>query len=264
MSSRKVQSTKNYRLFAGNDENRPLDLKKHRKLEKSMKKYGFLACFPIVCWRNKEGKLIVKDGQHRLAIAEALGLTVYWIEEETDFDVAVINCTSKTWTLKDYARKFAANGLKDYQEGMEFADRHGIPIGIAFAMLGGTTTFGNIQNHFEGGTFRIKDRKWAEAVAGVYGPMVTLSPSLRAANFLGACMAVCRVPDFDAKRLLSCSERCREKLVAYSTRDAYLQMIEDVYNFGRKQLVGLKSQAMMAMRERNAVAPKKPKAEEAA
>lgn len=65
-------------------------------------------------------------------------------------------------------------------------------------------------------------------------------------------MAVCRVPGFDAKRLIGGAERCRDKLGSYSTREAYLEMMEEIYNFGRKQLVGLKSQAMMIMKDRNA------------
>src|SRR5262245_22388251 len=103
MTKRTIQTTRNYRLFERHEgENRPLNLKKHKKLIESMKRYGFLACFPLVCVRDPDGRLVVKDGQHRLAIAEMLALPVYWIEEAVDFDVAVINCTSKIWALKDY------------------------------------------------------------------------------------------------------------------------------------------------------------------
>jgi hypothetical protein len=145
---RKINVTKNYRLFSRSEENRPLDIDKHRKLEASMKLYGFLACFPIVCFRNADKALIVKDGQHRLALAESLGLPVFWVEEQTDFDVAKINCTSKVWTLRDYAEKFMQNGIKSYQEGLEFTDIHKLPLGTAFSLLGGTTSFGNIQAAF--------------------------------------------------------------------------------------------------------------------
>ena len=251
MSSKTIQATKNYRLFANSAENRPLDIKKHKKLLDSMKLYGFLRCFPIVVVRDTEGKLRVKDGQHRLAIAEQLGLTVYWVEETTDFDVAVINCTPKTWTLKDFALKHAQNGLKPYQDGIDFADQHNLPIGTAFSLLSGTTSFSNCQDDFIGGTFKIKDRPWAEAVAGIYGPLGAIQPALKNARFIEACMAVCRVKDFDAKRLIANAERCREKLVPFSTKDAYLDMLETVYNFGRKQLVGLKAEATMAMRDRS-------------
>jgi len=89
-------------------------------------------------------------------------------------------------------------------------------------------------------------------VAALYVPLVGLSKAVRNDHMLSACMAVCRVPDFDAKRLLSGAEKCRDKLVSYSTRDAYLDLLETLYNFSRSKLVGLKATAMMAMRDRNA------------
>lgn len=252
MSAKKIQSTKNYRLFERHSsENRPLDIKKHKKLLESMKLYGFLECFPIVVVRNEKGQLIVKDGQHRLTIAETLGIAVHFVEESVDFDVAVVNSTAKVWVVRDYAGKHAANGLKQYQEGIDFADRHSLPVGTAFSLLAGTTSFSNVQDAFMDGSWKIKDRDWADAVAGTYGPLVAMSPVMKNARFIEACMAACRVSGFDAARLIAGAERCREKLVAYSTRDAYLDMMEAVYNFNRKNLVGLKAAAVMAMRERN-------------
>lgn len=255
--AKKINITKNYRLFTRSDDNRPLDMRKHRKLEQSMKKYGFLSCFPIVCHRVGDAKqLVVKDGQHRLALAETLSLPVHWIEEDVDFDIADVNNAARTWGIRDYAMKHAANGLTDYREGLEFCDIHGIPIGNAFALLHGTSSFGNIRDAFVSGEFRVRDREWADAVAGIYGPLCRMCPALKNARLLEACMSVCRVKEFDAKRLLHNAERCREKLVAYSTRDAYLQMLEDIYNFGRAKLVGLRSLATMVMRERSAALKK--------
>lgn len=253
MATNKVQVTKDYRLFERNSENRQVDIARHKKLLDSMKQYGFLRCFPMVVRRVDGTHLMVKDGQHRLAIAEMLGLPVYWIEEETDFDIAVINCTSKVWKLRDYAEKYAANGSKPYQEGLDFADQFSLPIGTAFSLLAGTTTFSNCQDQFLDGTFTVKDRPWADRVAEIYGPLVAISALVRNVRFIEACMAVCRVKEFDPKRLLAGAERCREKLSSFSTRDAYLDMLEAIYNFGRKQLFGLKIAATMVMRERNAV-----------
>lgn len=261
--SRKVNVTKDYRMFSRSAENRVLTPKKHKKLERSMKQYGYLPCYPIICHRNPvTKKLEVKDGQHRLALAETLGLPVYWIEETIDFDVAVVNSTAKVWAIRDYAEKYAANGVRAYIDGLEFTERHGIPIGVAFAILAGNTTFNNIESDFQNGSFKIKDRPWAESVVGVYGPLVEMAPASKNANLLAACMAICRVPNFDAKRLLQNAGRCREKLVSYSTREAYLDMLEHVYNFGRAKLIGLKAEATMAMRDRNATnAAKKSKEE---
>jgi hypothetical protein len=253
VSTTRIQSTKNYEIFTRSSENRPLCMKKHRKLEESMEQYGFLRSFPIVVVRNDKGHLVIKDGQHRLAIAQSKGLTVFYAVEEVDFDVAVINSTAKTWVLADYAQKHAANGHKQYQEGIDFATQHGLPLGTAFALLAGTTTYGNIERTFVDGTFKIKDREWADAVAGIYAAITRLAPNLGSARFVEACMSVCRVKGFDSKRLLHCAGRCREKLVPYATKDAYLDLLQEVYNFGQQKLVGLKVEAQMAMKRRNAV-----------
>lgn len=253
MSARKVQSTRNYRLFERHSsENRPVNAKEHKGLLESMKKYGFLECFPIVVYRDANKKLIVKDGQHRLLFAEMLGLPVHYIEEETDFDIAIVNSTAKVWKLAHYAEKYAANGIADYVEGLRFSRQHGLSIGTGFALLSGTTSFNNVHDEFVSGAWRIKDAEWANAVAGIYAPMVEMQSALRNARFVEACMAVCRVKDFKPSRLIENAKRCREKLVAYSTREAYLDMLETIYNFGRRELVGLKAAATMTMKERNA------------
>lgn len=263
MATRKISATKNYALFNRSNLNRETEPKKHRRLVKSMQKYGFLPCFPIVCRRDESKQLVIKDGQHRFAIAESLGLPIHWVEEDTDFDIAEINTTGVVWSIKDYARMHAENGLKAYQDGIEFAETHGLPLGVAFAMLGGTTSFTNVHDSFVDGSFKVKDRRWADAVAGVYVPMIRLSAEIRNARFLQACMAVCRVEEFDAKRLIQNASRVRDKLVSYSTRDAYLTMLEEVYNFGRTKLCGLKAAATMVMRDRAPCKPGKRKAEAA-
>lgn len=249
----RIKETKDYSIFHRSAENRQTDISKHKRLLESMKRYGFLRCFPIVVHRDKRGRLIVDDGQHRLAIAESLGLPVYYVEEDVAFDIALINCTAKTWKVKDYVQKYCDNGNKEYQDAVEFAEKNNLPLGTAFCLLGGTASFGNVKAQLEDGTFKIKDRKWAESVAGIYVPMVKMEPALRKDTFVEACMAVCRVKDFNSARLLKCAERCREKLVNYGTREAYLDMLEEVYNYGQSKLLGLKALAMMAMRSRNAV-----------
>lgn len=253
MATRKVQSTQNYALFTLSNENRELQIEKHKKLLESMRRYGFLQCFPIICYRNVNGQLVVKDGQHRLAIAEKLNLPVFWIEEVANFDVALVNCASMGWTLADYAHKFAANGIQDYQEGIDFAAQYKIPIGLAFSLLNGTTTFSNTRDQFVSGDFRIVDRSWAENVASIYTQLIQMAPETKSARLVEACMSACRVPYFNPDRLISCAARCRDKLVPYSTRDAYLSMLEEIYNYGQKRMVSLKLDALAAMRKRDPV-----------
>lgn len=251
MSDRRIKHTKNYKLFERTTDNRPCDPAKRRPLMESMKKYGWIPSFPAVCRVKGNGKIEIEDGQHRIAIAETLGIEIWYVLEEVQFDVAIVNSGQRPWVLNDYARRYADQGSSDYREAIEFREKNKLPIGMAFALLGGTTSFCNVENSFRSGSFRIKDRKWAEDVAAIYGPFVEASRSVRNARFLEACMAVCRIPGFDRDRLLRGLARCRDKLTAYSNRDAYLQMIEEVYNFGCRQLVGIKVAALNAMKSRN-------------
>jgi hypothetical protein len=253
MATQKIQSTRNYRLFKRSDENRVVDIKKHKALMNSMKEYGFLKCFPIIAHRNGAKQLTVKDGQHRLTIAEILNLPVHWIEDDSDFDIAAINSTAKVWQVGDYAMKFAANGVQSYQEAIEFATEHNIPLTIACGLLAGQSAWRHMKHGFTRGQFKITHRDWAESVVSVYGPLCQMSRDVRNVRFLQACMAACRVTEFEPQRLLQNAKRCREKLVSYSTREAYLDMLEDIYNFGRAKLFGLKAAAQMVMRDRNPV-----------
>lgn len=235
-----------------------------------MKKYGYLPCYPIICYRDEKKRLKVKDGQHRLMIAESLGLPVYYLVLDpgqvcsppitddgrvdydlVDYDVAEVAAAQGPWTTKDYARTFAGQGLKAYQEVIDFAEQYGLSLGVAAALLAGLTDYANVRHAFIARLFRVKDRKWAEVVASLWSQLGALAPSIKRTPFLGACMAVCRVEEFDTGRMLENARRCREKLLPYSTRDAYLDMMENVYNYGRVKLLGLKSAAIMSMRDRN-------------
>lgn len=265
MAVSKIQATKNYKMFRlHSDENRPLTPEKRARLKDSMKKYGFLKCYPIICFRDKSGNLIVKDGQHRLAIAEELGLSVFWILAETDFDVAFVNSTTKGWSKKDYAMKYAANGHAAYEEVLALHERHGIPVSMSAMLLAGTVSFVNISKAFHSGTFKIKDRKWAESVASLYSQFAAISKQIKDTHFLAALVGCARVKDFDSKRLIQNAERCRERLVKYGTREGYLDMLEQLYNFNRSKLFPLKVSATMEMRARNPARVRKANKQEVA
>lgn len=251
MSDKRIKHTRNYKLFQRSAENRPCEPGKRKKLERSLREYGWIPEIPMVCKMGHNGKLIIKDGQHRLAIAESLGIEVHYAVGDIDFDIAIVNSAQKPWVLMDYAQRFAAAGKQDYIEALEFKQTNGLPVGVAFGMLAGTTSFNNVSSAFMSGDFKIKDRAWAERVAGVYVPCVEASGEVKNARFLEACMAVCRVADFDPRRFIDNAKRRRDKLVSYSTREAYLEMMEDIYNFNKKQLVPLKIQAINAMKSRD-------------
>ena len=251
-----IKGTTDYSLFEKSASNRQLKLKKHRKLELSMKKHGFLPWWPIVVFRDDvTNKFTILDGQHRFAIAISLELPIYYVQADHKFDVAEINDTQKTWSVEDYAEVHQSNGLHDYAVGLRFHRENDIPITTAFSLLAGTTSYGNIEQAFKSGNFLVVDKEWADKVAAVYCPISKMSSAVKKVRFLEACAAACRVNEFNPARLIHGANRCRDDLLSYSTRDAYLVMMQKIYNFGRgrRQLFGLEIESRKAMRDRNPI-----------
>ena len=256
-----IRGSWNYKKFKLDPkDNRSLCLREHKNLERSMKKYGFLPFFPIVCFQNGKNELIIKDGQHRWAIAEQLGLPVYYIVTKTDFDTPQVNSTSKLWSIKTYYQKHVMSGKQHYLKLKEFVERHSLErsLGVAIALLAGKTSYSDTKEAFCNGLYEVKDEVWADNVASLHGQLLALSPHMKGTKCVLACMALCRVKEFDSERLLSNSKRCRDKLVSFSNRDAYLVMFEEVYNYGRHEEVGLRAKAVMAMKDRRVTNKKRP------
>lgn len=256
MATKAITTTKNYRLFHVSEENRPLDLSKRKALRDSMKSYGFLKSFPLSCFRNGGKQLVVKDGQNRLAIAEELGLPVHYFVEDVDYDIATVNNAQQKWTLNDYAMKWAAQGNEPYQTLLAFIDSHSMPIGLGTSLLCGHSHLnGDLMRKFKEGKFIVTDYEFADRVAGVYSQLISMSKEIKSRNCLAAIIAAMRVEGFDAKRFVDGAKKRPEKLKAYATRDCYLDMIEEIYNFNRQKLVSIKLPALQVLRERDVCKP---------
>lgn len=82
---------------------------RNRRLKAHIEKKGILE--PITV--NK--KMEVTDGQHRLAIARELGISVpYKFSEESTASIMEINNTQKAWKLTDYIGSYASVGKREY------------------------------------------------------------------------------------------------------------------------------------------------------
>lgn len=247
----KLQCTRDYSLFVHSADNRPTELESRKPLLQSMQAYGFVPAFPLAVIRTPEGKLEIRDGQHRFACAQKLGLPVFYVVLNEVFDIAKLNSTQKVWTLDHFAMCFASQGKKDYAEALAFAKQYKIPLSLGASLLGGTVCLNNLIHQFKAGNFRVKSRDKANLIASIYSQLLAISPRIRNARMVEAIYAVCHVANIEHQRLVEGARRCPEKLIAYGTRDAYLSLLEDLYNFGRKSRLAIKIPAENAMRERN-------------
>lgn len=241
-------ASKNYDILRRDEiENRNLKPSEHKGLRDSIKKYGMLPVFPIVCFRDTKKHLIIKEGQHRFFFAEQLQLVFYYCVTPIDFDVAIVNSAAKGWTIRDYAEKWART-IEAYDTVIDFSKSHTMSISVSAALLNGMTAFNKISDSFKDGTYSVTQADWASHVASVYTQMLLINIDLRSSGFLQAIISVCQIKGFDSTRLTQNASRCRDLLVPYSKREMYLEMLEKIYNHSYKDKQPIRFQANEAAR----------------
>lgn len=248
---KKINTTKNYSLFSISQTNRPIDIRRHRKLKESMQEYGFLEEFPIVCVRDDKKNLVIWDGQHRYTIAQLLGLPIHYVESSSEFDIAKINSGQLPWTPSDYAESFAIQGNKEYSELIDFCRDHRVSIGRGAALLSGNTTFNNIQSKFFDGKFKVTDRELANSVAKTYRCIIEVNSSCSSSRLIEGLMGVHRVSELNVDQLMSKIRKNPDLVKQHGTRDSYLEMLEQIYNFHARNALPLKFLSEKELRSRN-------------
>jgi len=94
-----MESTKDYSIFKECSSNREVDPKHVNKLVNAIQKRNLLHVNPIVV----DEKLCVIDGQHRLAAAKILKVTIYYIQDHINRkDISMLNSNQKNWNAMDY------------------------------------------------------------------------------------------------------------------------------------------------------------------
>lgn len=259
MPNPKLQRTKDYSKFTFAKSNRdvtPHRLRpQHKALRESMKKYGWLPFEPIGVYPDN-GKLVITEGQHRFTFARELGLEVYYVIHDDPVDIAEINQCSATWTVKDYCKKWIAEGHPEYQKAADFAEQYGLSITMAVAMLAGTYSWSNIKAKFSQGEFKITHEKFATRVASLYKKLCSINKEAKHNQCLNALWACCLTPYFEEERLIRAATNRPEMISRVGTREAWLEVLQEIYNFASRSKMPLAFDAEQAVAGNSRSVPK--------
>lgn len=107
-----IQCTTDYSIFKPFNEQRILRPRLTAKIQRSMKKRGFVPSHPITADKNME----VVDGQHRLRAAMNLGLCVYYVvvDKLGIDDIREMAQAMEKWSTDDYVTSNVRQGNQDY------------------------------------------------------------------------------------------------------------------------------------------------------
>lgn len=206
------------------------------------------------------------DGQHRLEACKKLKMPVQYIKKDgaNIADVISTNIVGKKWTTSDYINRFAAEGNKNYiqlQNFLSLAREKGFAPSVALAIAKGSATK-NRYYMYEDGKIRKHNAQCGSKRLYSVGDtlqmgefqMDSMSSAINRMNiilkfaewefysksgFVLALIQCMRIKEFDVKRLLESARHHRRKFTNEATTDNFAQMIEEVYNYRRKNKLSI-------------------------
>ena len=239
-TDQRIPKTTDYSIFEMHPLNRPLRKNRDRLLA-SMKKYGFPPSCAIHVRHNGGKKLLVVRGHHRLEIAKELKLPVYYIIDDTPFDIFELEGDSATrWSLTDFLVARSRDGNKECQKLLSYIKQHEIPVGAAASLVGGCKIrlpgiegSSNSSQTIKTGEYKASSLEFAKKVARITDFCREAEyPFATASSFVSAVSLAIQVEGFDYERFMDKLHKHGHRLKKQSTREEYLQEIEAVYNSG--------------------------------
>jgi len=249
----KVYKTNDLSIFNQIKGNRPPNIQHIRRLSDSIKTNGTLQN-PIIV----NEKMYVIDGQHRLLAAKEVGACVYYIivEGYELSEVQVLNLNQKNWTKKDFMMGYADMGIEPYVKLRDFYLKNkSFNLSDCIAMCHNSTTSSSVtmsqkyrHDHkivqqkevFEEGTWVGKNFDLAQDYADKLKMIGTLYSGYNRSVFVSVMIGMFKKEQFIFSDFLNKLKNQSVKMIDCSNTQQYKLLIEDIYNYRRRNKVNLR------------------------
>lgn len=229
-ASQHLKSTTDYSQFKIDTTNRPVDWDHVEEIYDAIERKNLLHLFPIIVSTDDH----VRDGQHRLKAAEALGVPIYYFvsDDMSIHDVARVTARVNGWTTLDYLHHYCARGYQDYIKLREFLDEFSFVSATMGYHLCQYGTWKHLAQKFKDGEWVCNDIPFARKVA-----LAALDFKNAGCNFyghrsfvdaIGNLMANAR---YDHGRMKDKLEYLSYKVVKCPDMPTYIEMLSDIYNY---------------------------------
>ena len=233
--SNQVHTTTDYFLFKPIEGNRNKNLLHINRLKKSMAE-TYLFTVIIV---NEKYEII--DGQHRFDVIQELKLPLNYIvcKGYGLNEVHILNQNSKTWTSDDYLDGYCKLGYKDYLKYKEFKELYGIGHYECMWLLNGSQLSNPTQVFFTG-DFKIKNYNEACKIIEKIMLVEPYYEEWKRRSFILAMLQLFKNPNFELTEFLQKLKLQPTALSNCSTTNQYVSLIEEIYNYRRREKVNLR------------------------
>jgi len=249
----KVYMTNDLSIFNQIKGNRPPNPQHIRRLCDSIKKHGVLQN-PIIVNENMD----VIDGQHRLLASKQESAFVYYIVVNgyNLDEVQILNLNQKNWTKKDFMNGYADMGIESYVRLRKFIQKNkDFNITDCIAMCQNSNSAGsssisqkyrfknrviNQTEVFEEGTWVGKDFNLAQDYADRISMIKKYYKGYNRSVFVSAMIGLFKNDNFDFLEFINKLKNQPQKLEDCPSVSRYKLLIEDIYNYRRRDKVSLR------------------------
>jgi hypothetical protein len=237
----KISKTANYGLFQNNPHQRSFREGKVRQLMEKMKTNGFPPSMAISVYQEKNGKLVINAGHHRLEAAKRLKIPVLYVIEHkwSVKELSDEGSFTTSWTLSDHVANYAKAGKHEYAELLRLQSL-GLNMSQAASMLiGEQAGSGNAMPYVKAGTFKIKDTRQVDLWCELQEEFGSRIPCLCHRVFI-SCWSKCLfTPEFDHDVFVKRLRKNPTMLENCSTEDQMFRLIEELYNHASPKKIPL-------------------------
>ena len=245
MKQFKIVHTINLGMFKYHQVNRdfttPDSRNRIKRISQSMKDDGLLPHAIVVT-----SKFIVVDGQHRLEAAKTAGKGIYFMVDDNIpntpkgiFEAAKkYNRDAKVWSKGDYINGIANQNNESYQTLQEFSKKFPMfSLTDKMFFLMNTGTRGVDKKEFADGKFQISDLKRANEWAQNLLSLQEFFPKgFNKATFVRTMLTIMeKKKDFKFDEFLHKVKLRPTSLKICGDKKSYSEMIEDIYNYKRRE-----------------------------
>ena len=231
-----VKMTNDYELFTFIDGNRNININQLSRLSESIDE----DYIPVPIIVNEKKQII--DGQHRYQVVKTLKKPVYFIEIEGLKlpEVHRLNNNTKNWTATEYMNGYAKLGYPDYIKYKEFKKLYNFGHNETMALLQNKSSRrSSAFKDFREGLFKIASYKKAEKVAEKITMIKQYYDGYKRRSFVFAMMQLFNNDEYNHAEFLHKLSFQSLRLVDCTTVKQYISLVEDIYNYHRKDKIRL-------------------------
>lgn len=237
---KQVHTTNDYFLFKPLQGNRQLNKLHLNRLKDAIQKNYLFTVIMV----NENYEII--DGQHRFECIRELSLPLHYIVCKGYGlpEVQILNQNAKNWNYEDYLAGYIDLGYKDYIIYKEFKEKykfgHNECQSLLTSTLRGSDSNQSMQNDFKHGLFKIKDYQYAEGMAKKIWLFNGLYEGFLRKCFVFAMIRLINNTNFEITEFISKLKLQPSSLTDCTTVDQYITLIEEIYNYKRREKVNLR------------------------